>query len=276
MKFDLDTAWKDAMGLLTRNASLLGVVAGVFFFLPYAGIAIGIPEMKTLGEAQASGNLEVMMAAVEAVYGKYWYLFLAMAVIQGIGLLAMLALLRRRANPTVGEALGSGARSVVSYIAAQILQGFLIIGVAFFLTALFALTGVVAIAALGGVMAFVVACYLVTKLSLVAPVIGIEGERNPVAALRRSWALTKGNSMRLFLFYALLIVAFLVVSLLISLVLGLVFALAGEQAAALGEAVTSGLINAVMIVVMVCVMAAAHTQLARFEAKPARGEDLEA
>ena len=49
-----------------------------------------------------------------------------------------------------------------------------------------------------------------------------------------------------------------------------------EQAAALGEAVTSGLINAVMIVVMVCVMAAAHTQLARFEAKPAAGEDLEA
>lgn len=276
MKFDLDTAWKDAVGLLRRNASLLAVVSGVFFFLPYAGIAIGIPEMSALSEAQASGNFEAMMAAIEAVYGTYWYVFLAMAIVQGIGLLAMLALLRRRANPTVGEALGSGARLVISYLAAQILQGMLIIGVAFFLTAIFALTGVVAIAALGGVLAFVVACYLVTKLSLVAPVIGIEEERNPVAALKRSWALTKGNSMRLFLFYVLLIVAFLVVSLLVSLVLGLVFALAGEQAATLGEAVISGLINAIMIVVMVCVMAAAHTQLVRFATMPQRESDVEA
>lgn len=276
MKFDLDTAWKDATGLLARNAGLLAVIAGVFFFVPYAGIAIGIPEMRQLGEAQASGNLDAMMAAVEAVYGRYWYVFLTMAILQGIGLLAMVALLRRRANPTVGEALGAGARSVIPYIAAQILQTLLIVAVAFLLTAVFGVTGVIALAALGAVVAFVVVCYLVTKLSLVAPVIAIEGERNPIAALRRSWGLTKGNSMRLFVFYALLIIAFLIVSLLISLVLGLVFALAGEQAATLGEAVISGLINSVMIMIVACVLAAAHTQLARFETKPQAEADLEA
>ena len=32
MKFNLDTAWKDASRLLSRNLGLLAVVAGVFFF----------------------------------------------------------------------------------------------------------------------------------------------------------------------------------------------------------------------------------------------------
>lgn len=268
MKFDLDTAWKDAMGLLSRNLSLLAVVAGVFFFLPNAGITLAIPEMQELGKAQASGSFEVMMAAVENLYRSYWWVFLIMAVVQGIGVLAMLALVRRRANPTVGEALGSGAKLVASYIAAQLMQTGIIVMVAFLLIAVFAVTGLQALAALGAVMASVVALYLLVKFSLISPVIGIEGERNPVVALRRSWALTKGNSMRLFVFYILLILAFVIVSAVISLVLGLVFALAGEQAALMGEAIISGIANAVGIVLMICVLAAIHTQLTRLETRP--------
>lgn len=268
MKFDLDTAWKDAMGLLSRNLGLLAVVAGVFFFLPNAGITLAIPEMQELGKAQASGSFEVMMAAVENLYRSYWWVFLIMAVVQGIGVLAMLALVRRRANPTVGEALGGGAKLVASYIAAQLLQTGIIVMVAFLLIAVFAVTGLQALAALGAVMASVVALYLLVKFSLISPVIGIEGERNPVVALRRSWALTKGNSMRLFVFYILLILAFVIVSAVISLVLGLVFALAGEQAALMGEAIISGIANAVGIVLMICVLAAIHTQLTRLETRP--------
>ena len=263
MKFDLDTAWKDTTGLLSRNLGLLAVIAGVFFFLPYAGITIVLPEMANLETAQASGNFDAMMAAVTDLYSSYWWVFLILAIVQGIGLLSMLALVRRRANPTVGEALSTGARSVPSYIAAQLLQTALIVVVAILLVGIGAVTGLQALAALGGVIAFVVICYVVVKLSLAAPVIAIEGELNPVRALQRSWSLTRGNSIRLFFFYLLLIVAFLVLSAVVSLVLGLAFAFAGEQAALLGEAVISGLVNAVMIVVMVCVLAAVHTQLAR-------------
>jgi hypothetical protein len=263
MKFDLDTAWKDTTGLLSRNLGLLAVIAGVFFFLPYAGITIVLPEMANLETAQASGNFDAMMAAVTDLYSSYWWVFLILAIVQGIGLLSMLALVRRRANPTVGEALSTGARSVPSYIGAQLLQTALIVVVAILLVGIGAVTGLQALAALGGVIAFVVICYVVVKLSLAAPVIAIEGELNPVRALQRSWSLTRGNSIRLFFFYLLLIVAFLVLSAVVSLVLGLAFAFAGEQAALLGEAVISGLVNAVMIVVMVCVLAAVHTQLAR-------------
>ena len=268
MKFDLDTAWKDTMGLLSRNFGLLAVLAGVFFFLPYAGFMIAVPEMGAMQSAQAGGDFEVVMAAVTELYLEYWWVFLLLALIQGVGLLGMLALVRRRANPTVGEALATGARSVPSYIAAQLLQTALIVIVATLLLTVGALTGLNALAVLGGIIAFVITCYIVTKLSLAAPVIAIEGQLNPVKALQRSWSLTRGNSMRLFLFYLLLTVAFIVVSAVVSLVLGLVFALAGEQGALLGEAIVSGLLNAVMIVLMVCVMAAVHTQFSRLNSAP--------
>ena len=42
--------------------------------------------------------------------------------------------------------------------------------------------------------------------------------------LTRSWALTKGNSFRLFLFYALLVVAIGVAALVVGGILGIVFA----------------------------------------------------
>ncbi|PHR01878.1 MAG: hypothetical protein COB31_07490 [Erythrobacter sp.] len=274
MKFDLDTAWKDTTSLLTRNLGLLAVIAGVFFFIPYAGIAIALPGMGELETAQASGNVDAMMAAVTDLYKTYWWAFLIIAILQGIGLLSMLALVRRRANPTVGEALSTGLRSVPSYIAAQLLQTALIAIIAALLVGIGAVTGVSALAALGGIIAFVVICYVVVKLSLAAPIIAIEGELNPVKVLKRSWALTRGNSVRLFFFYLLLLVAFIVLSAVISLVLGLAFAFAGEQAALFGDAVVSGIVNAAMIIAMVCVMAAVHTQLSRFASHgPAGAED---
>ena len=274
MKFDLDTAWKDAMGLLSRNRGLLAVIAGVFFFLPYAALAIALPGMGDLEAAQASGNLDAMMGAINDLYASYWWVYLILAIVQGTGLLAMLALVRRRANPTVGEALSTGVKSVPTYIAAQLLQTALFAIVAGLLIGVGAVTGLPALAVLGGVIAFVVVCYIVTKLSLAAPVIAIDGELNPIRALQRSWALTRGNSIRLFFFYLLLLAAFVVLSIVISLVLGLAFAIAGEQAALLGEAVISGLLNAIMIVVIVCVMAAVHTQLGRLSDNPdAAAED---
>ena len=87
-----------------------------------------------------------------------------------------------------------------------------------------------------------------------------------------SWTLTKGNSIRLFFFYLLLLVAFIIVSTVISLVLGLVFALAGEQAQ-FGQGIVSGLTNAVMIVVAICVLAAVHTQFMRLAGGPTEPTD---
>lgn len=271
MKFDLDTAWKDTSRLLRDNFRLLAVIAGVFFFLPYAVVLMAIPSILPIGALEQGGNPEVMQAAILDLYANYWWALLLLAIIQGIGLLAMLALVRRRANPTVGEALATGTRSVASYIGAQILQSLSLVLVAIMLIGIPAAAGWGAIAFLGGMLAFVLCLYIVTKMSLVSPVIAIEDVKNPLAAIARSWQLTKGNSVRVFLFYLLVLVAFFVVSLVASMITTVAFALAGENAALFGTTVVASLINAALIVLGVCMLAAVYTQLLRLQGSSREG-----
>lgn len=273
MKFDYDQAWRDTMRLLGGNLGLLAVIAGIFFFVPYAALMIALPEMASFAQPDPTAGSEAMMAAMTDFYAEYWWVLLLLAVVQAIGMLAMLALLRRQANPTVGEALGAGFRSVLSYFAAQILLAAALMLAIMLLLAPAIATGSTGLAVIGGIAAMVLFLYVLIKFSLAAPVIAIEGALNPIAALQRSWTLTKGNSVRLFFFYMLLVVAFLVASAVVSMILSLIFALFGEGAALFGTAVSTSLINAVFIVLMVAVLAAVHGQLARISA---RGEPVEA
>jgi hypothetical protein len=265
MKFDLDTAWKDASRLLRDNFSLLAIIAGVFFFVPYAAVLIAIPSALPIAALEQGGNPEAMQAAILDLYSTYWWVLLALAIIQGIGLLAMLALLRRRANPTVGEALATGAGSVISYLAAQILQSFALIAVIILLIGIPAAAGSPAIAFFGGVLALVLFLYILTKMSLVSPVIAIEEVKSPLTAIARSWKLTRGNSVRVFLFYLLVLVAFFVVSVVASMITTVIFSLGGENAALFGTSFIAALINAALIILGVCLLAAVHTQLLRLQ-----------
>lgn len=265
MKFDLDTAWKDTSRLLRDNFSLLAIIAGVFFFVPYAAVLIAIPSALPIAALEQGGNPEAMQAAILDLYSTYWWVLLALAIIQGIGLLAMLALLRRRANPTVGEALATGAGSVVSYLAAQILQSFALIAVIILLIGIPAAAGSPAIAFFGGMLALVLFLYILTKMSLVSPVIAIEEVKNPLTAIARSWKLTRGNSVRVFLFYLLVLVAFFVVSVVASMITTVIFSLGGENAALFGTSFIAALINAALIILGVCLLAAVHTQLLRLQ-----------
>src|SRR3546814_2992847 len=90
-------------------------------------------------------------------------------------------------------------------------------------------------------LAIVVAIYCAVKISLVGPVIAIDGIRNPVAVLARSWGLTKGNSFRLALFYLLLVVAIGVVSIIVTIVSGVIFAVIGGEVETMdGKSVVMG------------------------------------
>jgi len=113
-----------------------------------------------------------------------------------------------------------------------------------------------------GFLLIIVVMYLFVKFALIAPVIAIENQLNPITAMRRSWALTKGNSFRLVGFFLLLIIAIGIVSLLITSVLGLVFSAFGETIANIGNGIVSGLSNAVVAALLLAVLAAVHRQLA--------------
>jgi hypothetical protein len=258
----MSQAWNQAMTLLGANRDLIAIVAGVFFFLPYAAMLLMVPDLSApMPTARTEAEMQAAFEALLAVYAGIWPYLLAIVVLQAIGSLTLLALLRDSARPTLGEALKLGVTGFLPYLAAQLIVGF---G--------FSLIGGLLVGAAGSanqglgilvlLLVLVALVYVMVKISLAMPVIGIERVYNPIAALRRSWSLTKGNSLRLFAFFVLIVIAGWIVTAVIGMIFGLVFALFGEQGSLIGNALVGSLLNAAFVTVLLAVLAGAHRQLA--------------
>ena len=127
-----------------------------------------------------------------------------------------------------------------------------------------AVTGSVAIGAVLTILFLVAIVYSMVKLSMTLPVVVIEGVFSPLAALKRSWQLTRGNSVRLALFYLLLFVAYMALAIVAGMILmGLLSVLSDLKTLNLVLAgVISGVIAAAASVLFAGVLASAHRQLA--------------
>lgn len=259
MRFDSNKAWSEAMAMVAANRDVLWAVAGVFLVLPALALTLLAPPP----EAPAGVEPRVLFELMSAYYSESAPWLLGLAVLQLIGTLTMLALFTDRARPTVGQAMQLGVKGLVPSILAQLLAG-----AAFFLVAVIpivlaslsgsaALTTTVVLGAIAGLI------YVAVRISMVAPVVMVEGERNPVAALRRSWGLTAGHTGRLLLFYALLFVGFWVVILLVGGLadMGLRLVLGVAIGAPLGAFIAAAL-QGVMQIYFTAVYAATHRQLA--------------
>jgi hypothetical protein len=205
---------------------------------------------------------EQMVAAMGAFYTRSWWVILLSAVCQIVGLMALLTLMRDRSRPTVGEAIRGALPGAASYLATQLLVvvGFSLVGglLIGFATAVSPVLAMVVTLVFG--LAILFAFF---RLILVAPVIAVEGVRNPLTAMLRSWHLTKGNFWRLFAFVILILILFAVIVGIIMMVVGLILALAtaGETQRILA-AVASSALGAVGVVYFAGVIAAVHRQLA--------------
>lgn len=251
MKFDMGQAWNTATMLIGNNRSVVFIVAGVFFLLPYLASALLFPQAMTPEQVNPE-DLSAISDAVLQAYAEYWWVILIVFVTQGIGTLALLTLLTDRAKPTVGEAIARGASGFLSYFAANLL---FVLALGFILTIALVITPFLV------VLAIPVMFYAMVKFSLVLPAIAIDGIRNPIKAITRSWSLTKGNSFRLFAFYVLLVIALMVVTLIVTMVLAVVLAAIGGQVETIGNALVASLINAGFVVLFLGVLAGVHRQL---------------
>jgi len=263
MKFDMSAAWDEVVRLLSANRQVLLIVAGVFFFLPQVVFSLVFANQIAALEASQAANPDpsAIGEAMVGFYGEIWWMILLIALVQGVGMLGLLVLLSDRSRPTVGDALKTGLKLLLPYLGAQILLSCLFGLLLLFPIAVGASAGVGA-GVLVGIVALIALVYLFTKFSLVTPVIAVERITNPLAALGRSWRLTKGNSLPLFLFIFLLIVALIVIGSVVSMVLGLILALLGAEVALVGQGLVSGVVNAAFYVVFLAALAAAHRQLA--------------
>ena len=259
MNFDSNIAWKQASGAVSANREVLLALAGVFFMLPQLALAVFYPQPQT-----TTGMSEKeMMDMVAAYYGSILPMVLPMVLLQALGTLALLSLLDGQRRPTVGEAIKGSLRGVVPYLLAQIMSG-----LALGLAAVVLVGGLTAAGGTAGAVAGIAAMavlviFVGVRLSLTAPVIAVEQVSNPIAALARSWRLTKGNTGRLLAFYGLFIVAFIVLLIIVNVLIGIPLALLAPAKVALTvEAVLGSALSALMALYFAAIIAASHRQLA--------------
>ena len=262
MKFDMNAAWRDASNLLQANKELLLVLAGLFFFLPNLAFALFVPDFQ---QSMNGMQPEEMMAVLQDIYSRNWHWILFATVLQWIGILAMLALLRSAQKPTVADALTAGAIALVPYVLAQLI---VMVGIGLAIgipLGLASATGIGALVFLLAMLAIPAMIYAIVKFSMVAPILAIDRQLNPLAALKQSWSLTKGNSLRIFLFFLLVLIAVFVVSLIFSLLGMLLGSITGSPAV---EGALTSFVGAAYTTVFTAVLAATYRQLSgRGEAK---------
>jgi hypothetical protein len=189
-KLSLSRAWEESSVVLQHDGKLLTIVALALIALP-STVQSMITPPASQGELPAPGP---------------WIAVAIAALI--IGIIGQLAIIRLAVGPhtTVGEAIGHGARRTPTYFAAVVIW---ILPIA--IATVFLIEGMrggkpSAAAALGFVVLMLAVIFFVVRFILMPPVASAEAV-GPVAILRRSWALTRGNWWRLFAFLLLFIIA---------------------------------------------------------------------
>lgn len=266
MKLDLNAAWDQTVRLIGVNREMLLVLGGVFFFLPTVvfSLAVPVPDFAMVAGPEGE-NTEALMAAMNGFVAQYWWAILLLLLVWNLGALAVMAVIGDPTRPTVGQAVRRGLSYLPTQFGSLIVTNLL---TSLVLTAAFILgilTGSQLVAQALALLAFPVIIWLLTRWSLSSPTVAIEKTANPLAALRRSWGMTRGNALRLLAFYVLLFAAFFVVSQVLGLLFSVIVALPGAGIARVIEALLSGLLTAVLLLLIYAVLASVHRQLARAE-----------
>lgn len=272
MRFDSNRAWTEAVASVSAHRAVIWPVAGVFFLLP------GLLWVWFFSDIQqemmaAMGNPATARGAMRGMFVQIMPYMLVLMVIQAVGNMSLMGLFTDRSRPTVGQVIINAVRSLPTVVGAALLifLAYMVIGLVAVLIigVIIAVTKVKAIAVVLAIAAMVALFWALTRLSLLLPVIVIDRVGNPVTALTRAWGLTKGSAGSLFLFYFLLLVAYLVIAMVVQMALGLLLgmgvmgagrAMSGGPLIALG--MVSGIIGTAAAVMLNAVLAAVHRQLA--------------
>jgi hypothetical protein len=242
MKFSYSAVWADTVALLRSHASLLATVAGVFLFLPTLLIAHFLPQPEAVS-FDRMGQLwsEYLVAN--------WHWLLLARLIGMIGSIAILLLVFAR-GITVGGAIAAAFALLP----------------AFFLASLLGSVGI----GIGILLLIVPGLYLLGRLGPLNPVVVAEGHRNPIAALSRCWALTRGHGWAVLGLIIIVALAAAIVVAVASNLLGILFVLvAGQEVGRLLALIVATAGNAAMMTLLLVLGAAIYRRLSEGSAAAA-------
>ena len=224
--------------LLLLGMWLAFFVINIVYTMVGGGVIGG--SMFALGAAAAGGlsDSEMLMGGL-GIGGALMLIvfYIGSIVIIFAQQCAMAALATPLRRTPFGEAIGIGLKAGVTFIAIAILLAiaYLVFGIAYMLVAVvLSLLGSVG-AILSVLLLIPVLLYFAVRLSVIVPVVAVDGTFNPIKAISRTWSMTSGNALPILAVYAVIIgIALILLGLPFFLMFGSLFAAeagAGDAAA---------------------------------------------
>ncbi len=236
MKFSYTEVWNDTVAMLRANAAVLAALAGVFYLLPDLAFLHFFPPPEASSGADPR---EVIRIALE-YYGVSWPWLLLEFLIRLIGAISMLLVLLGP-RTSVGGAIASSVIILPFYFVASLVSTLMVFV---------------------GLLLIVPGLYLIGRVALAGPVVVVEGKRDPVAAIARSFALTKGNGWAVALLFALVVLtAYVLITVAVWLLGGILILAAGKEVGSFLALVLRTLGGAVFSTVMIALTASLYRTL---------------
>ena len=236
-KLDFTAAWNDALALLKGNLDTILPIVGVLILLPSIITGYMVPD-PVIDPAATDGGMTVLM--------QYFGDIAPWGILSGVLAIfanaTIYALVFNSSRPTVGEAFAIGATFFIPMLLAGLIST----------VAIFA----------GLIFLIIPGIYLAIKFSLTGPAIVSENIKNPIAALSRSWALTKGNSLYILAFYLIIGIVGGIVLFVSTMIFSAIFGLVLPESAALFAAlIVKSIFSVVFSVVFLFITIAVYRQL---------------
>lgn len=195
MRLDLAALLRDAVAAWRADSAVLFPLAGTTMFLPPLAARLLLPEPPARPDGELTPEaMRVLLEQVAAWIGSYGVWHLAAAAIGSLGALVIAAIYLDRTRPALGPAfvtaLGVFPRYLLAY--ALVLLAAFAVG-----APVIGLVALVVPASLAGFFVFVPFFYLSGRIMLIGPALVAERPLGAIAAIGRSWRLTRGNGWAL-------------------------------------------------------------------------------
>lgn len=198
----------DTFGMVKdRFGTLLGLWAvyfGIFIVMIFVFVigigTVGIAGMAALGgsDPMAEGNLLGLGTGMIAFVVLFYLAYIFVAMAQYASLITAASPLR---ETTFGDALGVGWRAAPAMLLLMV-----ILIIAYIALALVMSVAGTALSGMGSagslvlaLVAFALFAWLGSRLAPLFAVMAVDGVRNPFTAIGRSWQLTRGHALTIFL-----------------------------------------------------------------------------
>lgn len=216
--YSISKAFSDATRSVTERLGGQIAVWGVFFAIQIGAMIIFMVMMggSAMALAGAGGGDADALAGLGG--GMILFMIVFYLAILGIAVAAQAAqvtIASHLRKPSVGDAVNNGFRSALPLFGAMILLLIAYFAIALVLGlvagVLIGVSGSNAVSILLLALLVVALAYVGTKLSMLVPVIALDGERSPVSAIAKSWNMTNGKVLPVLGTYLVFIVALAVV-----------------------------------------------------------------